>query len=168
MGRLEGKTAIVSGAGGGIGREHALLLAREGANVIVNEIGVREGADAARVVQEIRSAGGCAAANTTPADWAGAESIVADAVARFGSVDIIVNNAGAGSMNDLWRFTEEEWDRTFAVEPKGYFAMIRAAAPHMARQGSGCIVNTSSGSGFGHPGSIAHATSREGVIGLTR
>lgn len=168
MSRLNGKTAIVSGAGGGIGRAHALLLAREGASVVVNDVGLRQGADAASVVEEIIAAGGQAVASTQSADWNGAPKIVAEAVTRFGSIDIIVNNAGAGSMNDLWRFTEEQWDRTYNVEPKGYFAMIRAATPHMARQGSGCIVNTSSGSGFGHPGSIAHASSREGVIGLTR
>lgn len=168
MGRLNGKTAIVSGAGGGIGRAHALFLAHEGAKVVVNDIGTRKGADAASVVDEIRKTGGQAIANTTSANWKGAEQIVADTISEFGSVDIIVNNAGTAVMNDLWRFTEEEWDRTFEVEPKGYFAMIRAAAPHMARQRSGCIVNTSSSSGFGHPGAIAHATSREGVIGLTR
>lgn len=168
MKRLNGKTAVVSGGGGGIGRAHALLLAREGAKVVVNDIGTRKGADAASVVEEIRQAGGQAIANTTSADWNGAERIVAEAVEEFGSIDIILNNAGTGSMADLWNFSEESWDKTFNVEPKGYFAMIRAAAPHMARQGSGCIVNTSSGSGFGHPGSIAHATSREGVIGLTR
>ena len=168
MGRLNGKTAIVSGAGGGIGRAHALLLAKEGANVVVNDIGIRRGADAASVVEEIRQAGGSAVANTASTDWHGAGQIVADAVAQFGSIDIIINNAGAGGMNDLWRFTEEQWDRTYNVEPKGYFAMIRAAVPHMARNGGGAIVNTSSGSGFGHPGSIAHASSREGVIGLTR
>lgn len=168
MARLNGKTAIVSGAGGGIGRAHALLLAREGASVVVNDVGIRTGADAASVVEEIVAAGGKAIASTISADWNGAPRIVADAVAQFGSIDIIINNAGAGSMNDLWRFTEEQWDKTYSVEPKGYFAMIRAATPYMARQGSGCIVNTSSGSGFGHPSSIAHASSREGVIGLTR
>lgn len=168
MGRLTGKTAIVTGAGGGIGRAHALLLAREGANVVVNDIGVRRGADAASVVEEICQAGGSAIANTESATWHGSEKIIANTIAEFGSVDIILNNAGAGVAKDLWRFTEEDWDKTFEVEPKGYFAMIRAATPHMARQGSGCIVNTSSGSGFGHPSAIAHAASREGVIGLTR
>src|SRR5579863_1662502 len=168
MARLDGKTAIVSGSGGGIGRAHALLLAQEGAHVVVNDIGIRSGADAASVVEEIRGAGGSAIASTTSADWQGAERLVAEAVGEFGSIDIIINNAGAGQMNDLWRFTEAQWDQTYNVEPKGYFAMIRAATPHMARQGSGCIVNTSSGSGFGHPGSIAHASSREAVIGLTR
>ncbi|WP_052726758.1 SDR family NAD(P)-dependent oxidoreductase [Xanthomonas arboricola] len=97
-----------------------------------------------------------------------AASIVSHAIDAFGSIDIIVNNAGTAVMKDLWNFTESDWDKTFEVEPKGYFAMIRAATPHMARQGSGCIINTSSSSGFGHPGAIAHAASREGVIGLTR
>ncbi len=168
MGRLVGKAAIVTGGGGGIGREHALLLAREGAKVLVNDIGKRKGADAASVVDQIRQAGGTAIANTTSADWAGSGQIVADTLEAFGSVDILVNNAGVAPKNDLWRFTEDDWDRTFDVACKGYFAMIRAVAPHMARQGSGAIVSTSSGSGFGHPGSISHATAREAVIGLTR
>src|SRR6478736_3988225 len=168
MGRLDGKVAIVTGAGGGIGREHALLFAREGASVVVNDIGLRTGADAGSVVGEITDAGGIAVANTTSATWDGAESIVADTVAEFGRVDIVVNNATAGAINDLWNFTEEEWDRTVGVNLKGYFAMIRAAAPHLCRQGSGAIVNTSSGSGFGHPAMIAYATAKEGVVGLTR
>ncbi len=168
MGRLDGKTAFVSGAGGGIGRAHALLLAQEGARVVVNDIGTRSGADAASVAGEIVKAGGQAIANTTSATWDGAEKIIADTIEAFGSIDIIVNNAGSGKVNDFWSFTEEQWDTTFNIEPKGYFALIRAAAPHMARQGFGSIINTSSGSGFGHPGAVAHSSSREGVIGLTR
>jgi NAD(P)-dependent dehydrogenase (short-subunit alcohol dehydrogenase family) len=168
MGRLDGKVAIVTGAGGGIGREHARLFAREGAKVLVNDTGWRTGADAASVVNEITEVGGTAIGNTTSATWDGAQSIVAAAIEAFGGLDILVNNATAGAINDLWRFTEEEWDRTFGVNLKGYFAMIRAAAPHMSRQGSGAIVNTSSGSGFGHPAMIAYASAKEGVIGLTR
>src|SRR5947209_10518809 len=168
MGLLDGKVAIVTGAGGGIGREHALLLAREGAKVVVNDIGWRSGASAEAGVEEITASGGTAVANTTSATWDGAESIVADTVDAFGGVDILVNNATAGAINDLWKFTEEEWDRTVGVNLKGYFAMIRAAAPTMCRQGSGAIVNTSSGSGFGHPAMIAYATAKEGVVGLTR
>ena len=168
MGRLDGKVAIVTGAGGGIGREHARLLAREGARVVVNDIGLRTGADAASVAAEIAEEGGTAVANTDSATWDGAADVVAAAVDAFGTVDIVVNNATAGAINDLWSFTEEEWDRTVGVNLKGYFAMIRAAAPHMCRQGSGVIVNTSSGSGFGHPAMIAYATAKEGVVGLTR
>ena len=160
--------AIVTGAGGGIGREHARLFAREGASVLVNDIGLRSGADARSVVAEINDAGGTALADTSSATWDGAEGIVAAAVEAFGRVDILVNNATAGHNNDLWRFTEEEWDLTAEVNLKGYFAMIRAAAPHLCRQGSGAIVNTSSGSGFGHPSHIAYSSAKEGVVGLTR
>jgi 3-oxoacyl-[acyl-carrier protein] reductase len=169
MKRLEGKVAIVTGSGGGIGREYALLLAREGAHVVVNDVGERAGADAATVVEEIRRAGGGATANVTSATWDGAGQIVADTVDALGTVDILVNNAGARFRRfDLWEFTETSWDPTFDVACKGYFAMIRAAAPNMCRQGAGAIINTSSGSGFGHPGSIGHATAREAAIGLTR
>ncbi|HZQ59516.1 MAG TPA: SDR family NAD(P)-dependent oxidoreductase [Acidimicrobiales bacterium] len=168
MGRLDGKVAIVTGAGGGIGREHALLLAKEGASVLVNDLGTRAGADAASVVAEISAAGGTAVANTSSATWDGAGEIVAAAVDAFGRLDILVNNATAGRINDLWRFTEEEWDVTVDVNLKGYFAMIRSAAPHMCRQRSGVIINTSSGSGFGHPSNIAYAAAKEGVVGLTR
>jgi NAD(P)-dependent dehydrogenase (short-subunit alcohol dehydrogenase family) len=168
MGRLDGKVAIVTGAGGGIGREHALLLAAEGAQVLVNDAGLRTGADAASVVAEVTSAGGRAVASTASATFDGADEIVQTALDSFGGVDILVNNATAGAMNDLWRFTEKQWDFTVGVNVSGYFAMTRAAAPHMCRKGSGAIVNTSSGSGFGHPAMIAYATAKEGVIGLTR
>src|ERR1700712_2236170 len=168
MGRLDGKVAIVTGAGGGIGREHALLLALEGAKVVVNDTGLRTGADAAGVVKEIEAAGGIASANTTSATWDGADDIIATTLEIYGQLDILINNATAGAINDLWKFTEDQWDRTVGVNLKGYFAMIRAAAPHLCRQGSGAIVNTSSGSGFGHPAMIAYATAKEGVIGLTR
>jgi len=168
MGRLDGKVVIVTGSGGGIGKAHALLFAREGAHVVVNDIGHRTGADAASVAEEITAEGGSAIANTDSATWDGADAVVQAAVDAFGTVDIVVNNATAGGINDLWSFTEEQWDLSLDVNLKGYFAMIRAAAPHMCRQGSGAIVNTASGSGFGHPGMIAYATAKEGVIGLTR
>jgi NAD(P)-dependent dehydrogenase (short-subunit alcohol dehydrogenase family) len=166
--RLEGKVAIVTGAGGGIGREHALLLAEEGAKVLVNDLGTRRGADAASVAAQIAEQGGTAVANTDSATWDEAEKIVADAVEAFGRVDILINNATAGRNNDLWRYTEEDWDVTVDVNLKGYFAMIRAVAPHLCRQGSGAIVSTSSGSGFGHPSFVAYASAKEGVVGLTR
>ncbi len=167
--RLEGKVAIVTGSGGGIGKQHALLLASEGAKVVVNDIGVRKGADAAAVVDEITAAGGTAVADTHSATWDGAADIVATAIDTFGRVDIVINNAtGGGGVADLWTVTEENWDSCFAVNLKGYFAMIRAAAPHFCRQGEGAIVNTSSGSGFGHPSMVAYSSAKEGVVGLTR
>jgi 3-oxoacyl-[acyl-carrier protein] reductase len=168
MGRLDGKVAVVTGAGGGIGREHALLLAAEGARVVVNDIGARSGADASSVVTEIEAAGGKAVADTNSATWDGAADIIATAIDTFGRIDIVINNATASGLNDIWRLTEDDWDRAVNVNLKGYFAMIRAAAPHLCRQGSGAIVNTSSGSGFGHPSAVAYASAKEGVIGLTR
>jgi NAD(P)-dependent dehydrogenase (short-subunit alcohol dehydrogenase family) len=172
--RLAGRVAIVTGAGGGIGREHARQLARAGARVLVNDLGVRPSgpdqmANAQRVVDEIVAEGGTAVADdTTAATWDGAAAIVDHAVNEFGRVDILVNNATRGASNDIWRFTEEEWDLTVDVNLKGYFAMIKFASVHMCRQRSGVIINTSSGSGFGHPANVAYATAKEGVIGLTR
>jgi NAD(P)-dependent dehydrogenase (short-subunit alcohol dehydrogenase family) len=93
---------------------------------------------------------------------------VQHALDAFGGLDIVVNNATAARNADLWRVTEEEWDLAIGVNLKGYFAMIREAAPHLCGQGAGVIVNTSSGSGFGHPSAVAYASAKEGVVGLTR
>ena len=166
--RLDGKVAIVTGAGGGIGREHARLFAAEGASVLVNDVGLRRGADAASVVAEIEAAGGSAMADTTSATWDGAADIVQHPIDAFGRLDIVVNNATAARNADLWRVTEEEWDLALGVNLKGYFAIIREAVPHLCGQGAGAIVNTSSGSGFGHPSAVAYASAKEGVVGLTR
>ena len=155
--RLEGKVAIVTGGGGSIGTQHCLLLAKEGARVVVNDIGVsmvgdNQPSNADRVVKMIRDAGGEAVADAnSAASFAGAEAIVAHAMDEFGRVDVLVNNATFGFNNDIWRFTEEEFDATIASNLKGYFAMTKFAVPHMAKNGKGAIVNTSSGSGFGHP-----------------
>lgn len=167
-GRLDGKVAIVTGAGGGIGREHARLFAAEGASVLVNDTGRRTRADAAGVAEEITAAGGVAEADTTSATWDGAADIVRHALDAFGRLDIVVNNATAARNADIWRVTEAEWDLALGVNLKGYFALIREAAPIFAQQRSGAIVNTSSGSGFGHPSAVAYASAKEGVIGLTR
>ncbi|MDE0578836.1 MAG: SDR family NAD(P)-dependent oxidoreductase, partial [bacterium] len=118
--RLDGKVAIVTGSGGGIGREHAHLLASEGAKVLVNDLGIRKtpdgvAANAERVAGEINDAGGEAVASGTSATWDGAAEIVQQAVDAFGRLDILVNNATAGRNNDIWRFTEEEWDLTVNV-----------------------------------------------------
>jgi NAD(P)-dependent dehydrogenase (short-subunit alcohol dehydrogenase family) len=167
-GRFDGKVVIVTGAGGGIGREHARLFASEGAAVVVNDTGRRTGADAASVVAEIEASGGRAVADTTSATWDGAAAIVERALAAFGRVDVLVNNATAARNADLWKLTEAEWDLALDVNLKGYFAMIRECAPHFCGQGAGAIVNTSSGSGFGHPSAVAYAAAKEGVVGLTR
>jgi 3-oxoacyl-[acyl-carrier protein] reductase len=168
MGRLEGSVAIVTGAGRGIGREHALLLGREGAAVVVDDVGARAGADADSVAAEIRGLGGNAVSTSASATWEGADAIVGAALDAFGRVDVLVNNATAGGNEDLWAYSEPEWDLTMDVNLKGYYAVMRAAIPHMARQGGGAIVNTSSASGLGHPSHAAYATAKEGLIGLTR
>jgi 3-oxoacyl-[acyl-carrier protein] reductase len=166
--RLEGKVAIVTGAGGGIGREHARLLAAHGARVIVNDIGVRKGADADSVVAEITASGGEAVASKASATWDGAGDIVAQALDTFGRLDILINNAMVGHYCDLWDEAESQYDATLGVNLKGYFALIRYAAEPMAKRGGGAIVNTSSASGFGHPAHSSYATAKEGVVGLTR
>ena len=166
--RLEGKVAIVTGAGGGIGREHALLLAAHGARVIVNDIGVRKGADADSVVAEIKESGGEAVASKTSATWDGAGDIVSQALDTFGRLDILINNAMVGHYCDLWDEEESQYDATLGVNLKGYFALIRYAARPMAAHGGGAIVNTSSASGFGHPAHSSYGTAKEGVVGLTR
>ena len=165
---LAGRTAIVTGAGGGIGRQHALLLARHGAKVVVNDIGFRTGADAKTVANEIQAAGGAALANHDSATWDSARLIVDAALEAFGRVDILINNATYTRLGDLVDYAESDWDSTLDVNLKGYFAMIRYAAPHMCQQGSGVIVNTSSASGYGHPSHSAYAAAKEGVVGLTR
>jgi 3-oxoacyl-[acyl-carrier protein] reductase len=173
-GRLEGKVAIVTGGGGSIGTQHCLLLAAEGAKVVVNDIGaslvgVDQASTADRVVALIREAGGEAVADgSSAATWAGAEAVVGHAIDAYGRVDILVNNATSGFNNDIWRFTEEEFDATIAANLKGYFAMTKFVVPHMAALGGGVIVNTSSGSGFGHPSHCVYSAAKEGVIGLTR
>jgi len=166
--RLENRVAIVTGAGGGIGRQHALLLARHGAKVVVNDIGFRTGADAKTVANEIQAAGGAALANHDSATWDSARLIVDAALEAFGRVDILINNATYTRLGDLVDYAESDWDSTLDVNLKGYFAMIRYAAPHMCQQGSGVIVNTSSASGYGHPSHSAYAAAKEGVVGLTR
>jgi 3-oxoacyl-[acyl-carrier protein] reductase len=166
--RLKDRVAIVTGAGGGIGRQHALLLARHGAKVVVNDIGLRSGADAKSVANEIRAAGGDALASHDSATWEGAQYLVDAAVEVYGRVDILINNATYTRLGDLADYAESDWDSTLDVNLKGYFAMIRYVAPYMCKQGSGVIVNTSSASGYGHPSHAAYAAAKEGVVGLTR
>lgn len=166
--RLNGKVAIITGAGGGIGREHALLLAQQGAQVVVNDIGIREDASAESVVDEIRAAGGEAIANSDSATWGEAVGIVQAGIDAYGGVDILINNATFTKFGDTQEYDEADWDATFDVNLKGYFALTQSVAPHMISRGGGVVINTSSASGYGAPAHAAYSSAKEGVLGLTR
>jgi NAD(P)-dependent dehydrogenase (short-subunit alcohol dehydrogenase family) len=183
MGSLDGLVAIVTGAGRGLGRSHALHLAKEGAAVVVNDPGVGGGGEgdgdatpAAQVVSEIEDAGGRAVANLDScADWAAAEGMVAQAVETFGKLDILVNNAGILRDRMSFRMSEDEWDSVMTVHLKGHFAPSRFAATYWrdrAKAGDGevygRIINTSSESGyFGNVGQVNYATVKAGIVGMT-
>jgi 3-oxoacyl-[acyl-carrier protein] reductase len=172
---LEGKVAVVTGAGQSIGRAHALRLAEEGAKVIVNDLGGKvdgTGADAAlaeRVVDEIRALGGEAIANgDSVATMAGAKRIVESALDRFVRIDILINNAGIFRPNMIQDATEEDFDLLMAVHVKGTFATVRHVAPHFIAQRSGVIVNTGSDSGLGQYGNSIYGAAKEAIAGFTR
>jgi NAD(P)-dependent dehydrogenase (short-subunit alcohol dehydrogenase family) len=178
---LEGKVAIVTGAGRGIGREHALALAEAGAKVVVNDLGgslTGEGSDATpaeAVAQEIREAGGEAAANyENVADFAGAERLVRQAIDDFGRLDILVNNAGILRDRMLVNMTEEEWDAVIAVHLKGHFAPTRHAAAYWRERSKagedvrGRVINTSSPSGvFGNVGQANYGAAKGAIASFT-
>jgi 3-oxoacyl-[acyl-carrier protein] reductase len=173
--RLAGEVAIVTGAGNGIGRAEALLLARQGAKVVVNDLGgdtKGEGADlgiAQKVVQEIQAFGGTATANgDSVADFAGAARIVNSAIKAFGRLDILVNNAGNARARVIYNLSEEDWDAVIAVHLKGCFNTVRHAAPIFREQRSGVIINTGSESGLGHFGQANYSAAKEGIVGFTR
>ncbi len=173
--RLAGKVAIVTGAGHGIGRAEALELARQGARVVVNDLGgdtKGEGADlgvAQTVVQEIQALGGSAVANgDSVASFEGARRIVDTAIKSFGRLDILVNNAGNARPRVIYNLSEEDWDAVIAVHLKGCFNTVRHAAPIFREQRSGVIINTGSESGLGHFGQANYSAAKEGIVGFTR
>jgi NAD(P)-dependent dehydrogenase (short-subunit alcohol dehydrogenase family) len=177
MGALDGRVAIITGAGRGIGREHALLFAAEGAKVVVNDLGATNdgtGADispAQQVVEEIRALGGEAVVNGDDvADWEGAQRLINAAVEAFGDLDILVNNAGILRDRVLVNMTEEEWDAVIAVHLKGHFAPSRWAAAYWREQHKAGvskprnIVHTSSTSGlFANPGQANYGAAKTGI-----
>jgi NAD(P)-dependent dehydrogenase (short-subunit alcohol dehydrogenase family) len=174
-GRLEGKVAIVTGAGRGIGRGEALLLAEEGCRVIVNDLGgsaAGEGNDqspADEVVADIKKMGGEAVANyDNVASMDGGERMVKQALDAFGRLDILVNNAGILRDRMVFNMSEEEWDAVIAVHLKGHFTATKHAALVFRQQRSGRIVNTSSESGLGNMGQANYSAAKEGITGLTR
>ncbi|MCW2876381.1 MAG: short-chain dehydrogenase/reductase [Sphaerisporangium sp.] len=174
--RFDGKVAVVTGAGHGLGRSHALLLAERGAKVVVNDLGGSldgTGAStgpAAEVVELIAKNGGEAVANAdNVATPEGAEAIVQAARDAFGRVDIVVNNAGILRDRSFGKMTVEEFDAVLAVHVRGSFLVSRAAFPHMKEQRYGRIVNTSSPAGlFGNFGQANYSTAKMGLVGLTK
>ena len=172
---LDGRVALVTGAGRGIGREFALALAREGAAVVVNDVGAsldgrgKEGDPAADVCREIEAAGGRAVpAYESVTDFGGAEQNVKTAVEAFGRLDILVNNAGIIRDRTLLKMTEEDFDAVVAVHLKGTFNMTRHAAPVMREQGYGRIVNITSSAGLrGNVGQTNYGAAKAGVMGMT-
>jgi NAD(P)-dependent dehydrogenase (short-subunit alcohol dehydrogenase family) len=178
---LDGKVAVVTGAGRGIGREHALALARAGAKIVVNDLGASlagEGADtgpAHDVVREIQALGGEAAADgENVADFAGAKRLIDGAVAAFGRLDILVNNAGILRDRMLVNMEEHEWDAVIEVHLKGHFAPTRHAGAHWRErskagdQVNARVINTSSPSGvFGNVGQLNYGAAKAGIVGFT-
>jgi NAD(P)-dependent dehydrogenase (short-subunit alcohol dehydrogenase family) len=177
MTSLDGRVAIITGAGRGIGREHALFFAQEGARIVVNDLGGSNdgaGADqtpAEEVVAEIKALGGEAIVNTdNVADWEGAQRLVNSAIEAFGDLDILVNNAGILRDRVLVNMTESEWDAVIAVHLKGHFAPSRWAAAYWREQhkaGRGKrrnMVHTSSTSGlFSNPGQANYGAAKSGI-----
>ncbi|MET0984042.1 MAG: SDR family NAD(P)-dependent oxidoreductase [Steroidobacteraceae bacterium] len=173
---LQGKVVIVTGAGRGVGAEIAKLAAREGASVVVNDLGGDErgeGGDlgpAQQVVQEIKRAGGEATANgANVASWDGAHELVAAAIKTYGDLDAVINNAGILRDGIFHKMSEAEWDAVVAVNLKGCFNVARAAAPHFKEKQKGSFVHMTSTSGLvGNFGQVNYGAAKLGVVGLSK
>ena len=181
MTALDGRVAIITGAGRGLGREHALLFAAEGARVVVNDLGSQSdgtGADASpahEVVDEIRAAGGEAVANADDVtSWEGAQRLVKSALDAFGDLHVLVNNAGILRDRMLVNMSEQEWDAVVTVHLKGHFCPTRWAATYWrgrskeGHQVQAAVVNTTSASGlFGNPGQTNYGAAKMGIAAFT-
>ena len=181
MGALEGRVTIITGAGRGIGREHALLFAAEGAKVVVNDLGGNldgsssEGTPAEQVVAEIKAMGGEAVANHDDiTDWEGGQRLINTAVETFGDLHVLVNNAGILRDRVLVNLSEDDWDAVIKVHLKGHFVPTRHAATYwreQAKQGKqvkACIINTSSTSGLiGNVGQSNYGAAKSGIASFT-
>ncbi|MCC7080553.1 MAG: SDR family NAD(P)-dependent oxidoreductase [Burkholderiales bacterium] len=173
---LDGKVVVVTGAGGGIGRDFALAMAASGARVVVNDIGAsvsgegRDAGPAQRVVDEIRAAGGEAAASTdSVADWDAAARIVQCALDVFGRIDAVVNNAGILRDRFFFNMSLEEWKAVIDVHLNGSFYVARAAAPHFRGQHAGAYVHMTSTSGLvGNFGQANYSAAKLGIAGLSK
>jgi|SRR5271155_553322 len=181
MGSLDGRVAIITGAGRGIGREHALLFAAEGAMVVVNDLGrgvdgsESDSSPAEQVVSEIEAAGGVAIANGDDiADWEGGKNLIDTAVSVFGGLHILVNNAGILRDRVIFNMSEEDWDLVIRVHLKGHFVPTRHAANYWRdRSKAGdevkaAVINTSSTSGLvGNPGQANYGAAKAGIASFT-
>src|ERR1700747_177984 len=181
MGALGGRVAIITGSGRGIGREHALLFAQEGAKVVINDLGGAidgSGDDrtpAQQVVDEIKAMGGEAVANAdNVADWEGGQRLIQAALDAFGALHILVNNAGILRDRVLVNMTEEEWDAVIHVHLKGHFVPTRWAASYWREKSKetgepvkASIVNTASGAMLGNPGQTNYTAAKAGIAGAT-
>ena len=182
MGALDGRIAVITGAGRGIGREHALLFAQQGASVVVNDLGGSNsggGADAGpaqEVVNEIVAAGGKAVANTdNVATWDGAKGLVDQAISEFGGLDIVVNNAGILRDSFIAGLDEAQWDSVIAVHLKGHAAVLHHAAAYWKAQSkagdqpNAAVINTASASGVTVPnaGQANYGAAKAGIAALT-
>ena len=173
--RLEGKVAIVTGGGRGIGRGEALALASEGARVVVNDFGGSaagtggEAGPADQVVAEIKKLGSDAVANyDNVAEFETGNRLVQQALDKFGRLDIVVNNAGILRDKMIFNLAEEEWDIVLAVHLKGHYNLSKHASVVFRQQRGGVFVHTSSESGLGNRGQANYAAAKEGIVGLSR
>jgi len=177
MGKLlEGKVVVVTGAGGGIGRDFAHAMGAQGAKVVVNDVGAsvsgegRDAGPAQKVVDEIAAAGGTAVANTdSVAEWEAANRIVKTAIDAFGRIDCVVNNAGILRDRFFFNMSIEEWRAVIDVHLNGSFYVARAAASYFKSQNSGCYVNMTSTSGLvGNFGQANYMAAKLGIVGLSK
>ena len=175
-GMLEGKVAVITGAGGGIGRDFALAFAKAGARVVVNDLGASvsgEGSDvgpAQKVVDEITAAGGTAVANTdSVSDWEAANRIIKTAIDSYGRIDCVVNNAGILRDRFFFNMSIEEWKAVIDVHLNGSFYVARAAAPYFKSESRGSYINMTSTSGLvGNFGQANYAAAKLGIVGLSK
>ena len=173
---VKDKVVVVTGAGGGIGRDFALAMAAHGAKVVVNDVGASvsgEGKDAGpahKVVEEIKARGGVAVANTdSVAEWESANRIVKCAIDAFQKIDVVVNNAGILRDRFFFNMSVEEWKAVIDVHLNGSFYVSRAAAPYFKSQNSGCYVNMTSTSGLiGNLGQANYSAAKLGIAGLSK
>ena len=165
--RLENKVAIITGGGSGIGREAALLFAKEGAKVVVADVNEKSGEETAAEIRKNGGDGFFAKLDVTNREQS--RQVVKDSLGKYGRIDVLINNAGITQDALLSKMTEEQWERVIDVNLKGVFNCIQALVEVMVNQGSGAIINTSSIVGInGNIGQVNYAATKAGVIGVTK